>query len=169
MIGETRPEAALGLLCRGYRINLDRPGPGVQRAPDRDLSCREPCRRPLVAQRVELLAVIETVRRVVHADASNGALGVGWSHSHSGMIGSGTHVVRDGAGERLRARGGGYCSKYEKTPDQMLHAGLCRDREIPALDAAVRLLFPGCHEMGGRRPRIHDPHAARPAVVGQSG
>ena len=107
-IGSCVPHPPIhGSFCRGNRVHLDRPGLGVQRACDRHLLCRELFRRLLVAQRVDVLAVVQDVRGVVRPDAGNGALGVGRPHSHLGMTGSGAHVVRDGAGERLLALGCG--------------------------------------------------------------
>src|SRR5262245_34658941 len=91
--------------CRCDRVHLDRSGLGVQRACDRDLFTRELFRRLLVAQLVGFFAVIQNILCAVRADAGDGALGVRRSHSHSGMVACGAHVVRNGAGERaLRLR-----------------------------------------------------------------
>ena len=89
--------------CRCNRVQLDRPGLGVQRACDVHFPSREFLRRLLVAQRIKILAVIQTVHGAVDIDAGNRALGVRRPHSHMGMI-CDAHVVRNDAGERVLAR-----------------------------------------------------------------
>ncbi len=100
---------------------MDRLGLSVQRAYDRHLFCRELFRRLLVAQSVDVLAVIQNVRGAMRENAGNGALGVRRSHLHVGMIGFGAHTVGNDAGERLLPRGRGQRGNYEKTKDQRLH------------------------------------------------
>src|SRR5260370_10811028 len=87
------------LIRRGNGLHLDGLGLGVERAYDGDFLSRKLLRRLLVAQRVDVFAVIEHVRAAMVADAGPDALGVGRSHSHSRMIGPGALVVRNGSGE----------------------------------------------------------------------
>ncbi len=59
-------------------------------------------RRLLIAQFIDILAVIQHVRGAVDDDAGNGAVGVGRSHLHVRMIAVGALAIRNRAGERLR-------------------------------------------------------------------
>src|SRR3989475_7495464 len=93
------------LSCGGDLLHLDRLGLGVERAYDGDFLSRKSFRRLLVAQRVDVFAVIEHVRGAVGADAVPDAFGVRLPHSHPGMIGVAALVVRNGASEgRLALR-----------------------------------------------------------------
>ena len=96
-----------GSFCHGNRVHLDRLGLGVQRAYDSDFLSREFLWRPLVAQRVDVLAVIQNVQSAMDIDAGHGALGVRRPHLHSGVIRVWAIIVRNDAGERLLARSRG--------------------------------------------------------------
>src|SRR2546427_10685780 len=91
------------LSCGGDLLHLDRLGLGVERAYDGDFLSRKSFRRSLVAQRVDVFAVIEHVRAAMVSDAGPDALGVRRPHSHPRMIGPGALAVRNGAGEGLLA------------------------------------------------------------------
>src|SRR2546426_12082931 len=43
-----------------------------------------------------------------------------------------------------------------------------RGRRVTPPSRARLFLFSRCHEVGGRRTRVHDPHAPPPAVLRQS-
>src|SRR3981189_2589981 len=105
----------------GYRVDMDRLGLGVQRAYDPHFLSREFWRRSLVAHRVEVLAVIQTIHGAMDFDTGHGALGVRRPHLHLGMICFWAIVVRNDAGERLLARGCGQRCNYEKMEDQIFH------------------------------------------------
>lgn len=70
------------LIRRGNGLHLDGLGIRVERAYDGDFLSRKSFRRSLVAQRVDVFAVIEHVRSAVVADAGPDALGVRRPHSH---------------------------------------------------------------------------------------
>jgi cytochrome c biogenesis protein CcmG/thiol:disulfide interchange protein DsbE len=109
------------LARRSYRFDLDGFGFGVQSAGDGHLFRGEFFRGLLIAQRVDVLAIIENVLRAVRIDAGKSTLGIRRSHFHAGMIGRGTHIVRNGASELLPGRWRGQRCNCEKTQDQRLH------------------------------------------------
>jgi hypothetical protein len=105
----------------GYRFHLDRLGLGVQRAYDPHFLSREFWRRPLVAYRVEVPAILQTVPGAMDIDAGHSTLGVRRAHLHLGMICFWAIIVRNDAGELLLARGCGQRCNYEKIEDQIFH------------------------------------------------
>jgi hypothetical protein len=58
----------------------------------------------------------------VYANAGSGALGIGRSHFHMGMIAVGAHAVRNDAGEGLLASCESQGGDGEQTKNQALHA-----------------------------------------------
>jgi hypothetical protein len=104
-----------------YRVHLDCLGLGVQCAYYLYFFTDEFFRRPLVAQRVEFNAVIQTVQRAMGVDAGHGALGIRRPHSHLGVICFRAIIVRNHTIERLLARSCGQRCNYEKIEDQVLH------------------------------------------------
>src|SRR6266849_893550 len=96
-------------------------------------------------------------------DAGYCALGVGRSHTHPGMIGTGAHVVRYSTGEGLLALCCGQRCNREKTHDERLNS--CSFHRISnAVQTYVRPLWSQAACRYSEYPLFYSPGVIRCAV-----